>query len=76
MNGVEVAGQRRLGFAAEADAVLIGSGVGTRDAVADESLLGSLPLDPARQVRMKPVPCGPVAVMPRSSGACDTSCDE
>jgi transcriptional regulator GlxA family with amidase domain len=50
MNGVEVTGQRPLGFAAEADVVLIGSGVKTRDVVADDRLLGSLSLDPARQL--------------------------
>ncbi|MFJ7245103.1 hypothetical protein ACIQWA_10685 [Kitasatospora sp. NPDC098652] len=50
MNGVEVTGQRPLGFVAEADAVLIGSGVRTRDVVADDRLLRMLPLDPARQL--------------------------
>ncbi|MFD7448702.1 DJ-1/PfpI family protein [Kitasatospora sp. NPDC059827] len=50
MNGVEVTGQRPLGFVAEADAVLIGSGVRTRDVVADDRLLRMLPLDPTRQL--------------------------
>ncbi|MFI2611296.1 AraC family transcriptional regulator [Kitasatospora sp. NPDC018619] len=50
MNGVEVTGQRPMEFAAEADAVLIGSGVRTRDVVADSRLLSRLPLDPARQL--------------------------
>ncbi|MFD4657742.1 AraC family transcriptional regulator [Kitasatospora sp. NPDC058444] len=50
MNGVEVGGQRPLGFAAEADVVLIGSGVRTRDVVADSPLLARLSLDPARQL--------------------------
>lgn len=50
MNGVEVRGQRPLEFVAEADAVLIGSGVRTRDVVADASLISRLPLDPARQL--------------------------
>jgi len=50
MNGVEVTGQRPLEFAAEADVVLIGSGVKTRDVVEDERLLSALPLDPARQL--------------------------
>ncbi|GGM94640.1 AraC family transcriptional regulator [Streptomyces fuscichromogenes] len=50
MNGVEVHGQRPLEFVAEAGAVLIGSGVRTRDVVADDRLLSRLPLDPARQL--------------------------
>jgi transcriptional regulator GlxA family with amidase domain len=50
MNGVEVTGQRPLRFAAEADVVLIGSGVKTRDVVADDTLLGSMSLDPERQL--------------------------
>ncbi|MGY6018870.1 DJ-1/PfpI family protein [Streptomyces spinosirectus] len=50
MNGVEVTGQRPLEFAAEADVVLIGSGVRTRDVVADDRLISRLPLDPARQL--------------------------
>jgi transcriptional regulator GlxA family with amidase domain len=50
MNGVEVRGQRPLEFVAEADAVLIGSGVRTRDVVADDTLISRLPLDPVRQL--------------------------
>jgi transcriptional regulator GlxA family with amidase domain len=50
MNGVEVHGQRPMEFVAEADAVLIGSGVKTRDVVADHRLLDGLRLDPARQL--------------------------
>ncbi|MFD1536920.1 DJ-1/PfpI family protein [Nonomuraea guangzhouensis] len=50
MNGVEVTGQRPLDFVAEADAVLLGSGIKTRDVVADDTLLARLPLDPARQL--------------------------
>jgi len=50
MNGVEVSGQRPLGFAAEADVVLVGSGIKTRDVVADDHLIAQLPLDPARQL--------------------------
>jgi transcriptional regulator GlxA family with amidase domain len=50
MNGVEVRGQRPLEFVAQADAVLIGSGVKTRDVVADNGLLAGLRLDPARQL--------------------------
>ncbi|MFG2919298.1 DJ-1/PfpI family protein [Kitasatospora sp. NPDC048298] len=50
MNGVEVTGQRPIEFAAEADVVLIGSGIRTRDVVADDRLISMLPLDPARQL--------------------------
>lgn len=50
LNGVEVVGQRPLEFIAEADAVLVGSGIKTRDVVQDSGLLAALPLDPARQL--------------------------
>lgn len=50
MNGVEVAGQRPMEFVTEAGVVLIGSGVKTRDVVADDQLISRLPLDPSRQV--------------------------
>ncbi|MFI7106997.1 hypothetical protein ACIBK9_11860 [Nonomuraea sp. NPDC050227] len=50
MNGVPVTGQRPIEFVAEAEAVLIGSGVKTRDVVADDRLLSMLPLDPGRQL--------------------------
>ncbi|MEU3724147.1 DJ-1/PfpI family protein [Streptomyces sp. NPDC031705] len=50
MNGVEVTGQRSMDFVTEADVVLIGSGVKTRDVVADDRLLSMLPLDPSRQL--------------------------
>lgn len=50
MNGVEVRGQRPLEFVAEADVVLVGSGVRTRDVVADDRLIARLPLDPGRQL--------------------------
>jgi transcriptional regulator GlxA family with amidase domain len=50
MNGVEVTGQRTLDFVAEADVVLIGSGIRTLDVVADPTLLAALPIDPARQL--------------------------
>ncbi|MGW3248080.1 AraC family transcriptional regulator [Streptomyces sp. NPDC001070] len=50
MNGVEVTGQRPMDFVSEADVVLIGSGVKTRDVVADDRLLSMLPLDPSRQL--------------------------
>ncbi|MBC2665610.1 DJ-1/PfpI family protein [Novosphingobium flavum] len=50
MNGVTVKRQRPLEFAREADAVLIGSGIRTRDIAADRQLLDQLALDPARQL--------------------------
>jgi transcriptional regulator GlxA family with amidase domain len=50
MNGVEVTGQRPMEFVSEADVVLIGSGVKTRDVVADDRLISRLPLDPSRQL--------------------------
>lgn len=50
MNGVSVRRQKPLEFAAEADAVLIGSGIRTRDFAADRALLARIRLDPARQL--------------------------
>ena len=50
MNGVTVRRQRPLEFAREADAVLIGSGIRTRDIAADAALLAELRLDRARQL--------------------------
>lgn len=50
MNGVMVTRQRPLSFAAEADAVLIGSGIKTREIAANPVLLEQLELDPARQL--------------------------
>ncbi|GAA4219606.1 DJ-1/PfpI family protein [Sphingomonas endophytica] len=50
MNGITVQRQKPLAFAAEADAVLIGSGIKTRDIAADEDLLARIELDPARQL--------------------------
>lgn len=50
MNGVEVTGQRPMEFVTDADVVLIGSGVRTRDVVADDRLVSRLVLDPARQL--------------------------
>ena len=50
MNGVTVRRQRPLDFVHEADAVLIGSGIRTRDHAADADLLARLELDPARQL--------------------------
>ena len=50
MNGVRVQRQRRLDFAAQADAVLIGSGIRTREIATDAAMLGRIALDPARQL--------------------------
>ena len=50
MNGVVVQRQKPLEFAAEADAVLIGSGIGSRDMAADAALLSRIRLDPSRQL--------------------------
>jgi len=50
MNGVTVERQRPLGFASEADAVIIGSGTRTREIAEDKELLAQLRLDPARQL--------------------------
>lgn len=50
MNGVTVQRQKPLEFANEADAVLIGSGIKTRDIAADAGLLSQIKLDPSRQL--------------------------
>ncbi len=50
MNGVTVQRQKPLEFAAEADAVLIGSGIKTREFAADADLLSRINLDPSRQL--------------------------
>jgi len=50
MNGVTVQRQQPLEFAAEADAVIIGSGTRTREVAADADLLARIQLDPARQL--------------------------
>lgn len=50
MNGVTVQRQKPLEFAAEADAVLIGSGIKTREIAADTDLLRRINLDPSRQL--------------------------
>lgn len=49
MNGVTITGQRGLEFLPEADAVLVGSGIKTRDYAADADFLASLHMDPSRQ---------------------------
>jgi transcriptional regulator GlxA family with amidase domain len=50
MNGVTIQRQKPLEFAAEADAVVIGSGIRTRDIAADADLLAKIKLDPSRQL--------------------------
>ncbi|KQN00947.1 AraC family transcriptional regulator [Sphingobium sp. Leaf26] len=50
MNGVRVDVQQEIEFAGEADVVLIGSGVRTREVVSDAKLMARLRLDPARQI--------------------------
>ncbi len=50
MNGVTVHAQCSLAEAGAADAVLIGSGVRTRELAADPALLAQLRCDPARQL--------------------------
>lgn len=50
MNGITVERQMPLEFASSADAVLIGSGVATREIAADGVLLSRIVLDPLRQL--------------------------
>jgi transcriptional regulator GlxA family with amidase domain len=50
MNGVVVQSQAPLSFVREAEAVIVGSGIHTRDLVQTPGLLAELKLDPARQV--------------------------
>ncbi|HYG86032.1 MAG TPA: DJ-1/PfpI family protein [Azospirillum sp.] len=50
MNGVRVERQKPLSFAREADIVLVGSGMKTRDIVRDAAILEDLDLDPRRQL--------------------------
>ena len=50
MAGVTIQRQKPLEFLAEADAVLIGSGIKTRDYAADPAFLSQLKLDPSRQL--------------------------
>lgn len=50
MNGVTVERQKPLDYVREADAVLIGSGIKTRDYAVDEALLSQIDLDPSRQL--------------------------
>ena len=50
MNGVRLHAQSTLAEACQADAVLFGSGMKTRDIANDPSVMGQLQLDPARQL--------------------------
>jgi len=50
MNGLVIEAQATLADAAGADAVLVGSGMRTREVVADRALMDALQLDPGRQL--------------------------
>ena len=50
MNGVVIEAQATLAEAADADAVIVGSGVKTREIVADPALMAQMKFDPARQL--------------------------
>lgn len=50
MNGLTVDAHIDLAEASQADAVLIGSGMKTREVAADAALMGKIQLDPARQL--------------------------
>lgn len=50
MNGLVLQAQATLADACTADAVIVGSGMKTRDVVADPALMAQLKLDPARQL--------------------------
>jgi transcriptional regulator GlxA family with amidase domain len=50
MNGVRIERQQPLGFAREADVVIVGSGRRTREVVDDPALMSELRFDPARQI--------------------------
>lgn len=50
MNGVEVAAGSTLADSQTADAVIVGSGIRTRDIVRNESILAQLRFDPRRQL--------------------------
>ena len=50
MNGVVLEAQATLREASAADAVIVGSGMQTRDVVADASLMAQLQFDPSRQL--------------------------
>lgn len=50
MNGVTIDAQQPLEFANQADVVLFGSGILTRDIASDEAILSRLALNPAKQL--------------------------
>jgi transcriptional regulator GlxA family with amidase domain len=50
MNGVRVNAQSTLADAGEADAVIVGSGVKTREIAGDPAIMSVLALDPSRQL--------------------------
>jgi transcriptional regulator GlxA family with amidase domain len=50
MNGVVVHGQSSLAAVASADAVIVGSGMRTREIVNDPAIMAALVLDPTRQL--------------------------
>jgi transcriptional regulator GlxA family with amidase domain len=50
MNGVTVHAQSRLADARTADAVIVGSGIKTREVVNDATMMAELQLDPSRQL--------------------------
>lgn len=50
MNGVVIESHVSLEDAARADAVIVGSGIATREVVADRNVMARLTLDPARQL--------------------------
>jgi transcriptional regulator GlxA family with amidase domain len=50
MNGVVIERQASLESLSSADAVIVGSGIKTREVVADASIMAQLQLDPSRQV--------------------------
>jgi len=50
MNGVTVQAEKPLEFATTADAVIIGSGMKTRDIAQDAKMISRIKLDPARQM--------------------------
>ena len=50
MNGITVKAQSRLEDVAKSDAVIVGSGVLTRDIAQNNELMGILKLDPSRQL--------------------------
>jgi len=50
MNGLVIEAQASLQEACDADAVIVGSGLRTRDVVADSELMAQLQLDPSKQL--------------------------